>query len=107
MGNYPVGKEDAAQMSALQILVDIGYVDGPESCTSVVHFLTFVPFRLCLILPPIFDWSPVPCSFSLLLLFSKPELVVVFMPSLYAKLFSFFLVTGHHCWSDFYPDKLQ
>ncbi|OIT37934.1 PREDICTED: kinesin-like calmodulin-binding protein homolog [Nicotiana attenuata] len=31
LGNYPVGKDDAAQMSALQILVDIGYVDGPQS----------------------------------------------------------------------------
>lgn len=38
LGNYPVCKDDAAQMYALQILVDIGYVDGPESCTSVVFY---------------------------------------------------------------------
>ncbi|KAK7821925.1 kinesin-like protein kin-14e [Quercus suber] len=33
LGNYPVGRDDAAQLSALQILVEIGFVDTPESCT--------------------------------------------------------------------------
>lgn len=33
LGNYPVGKEDAAQLSALQILVEIGYVRSPDKCT--------------------------------------------------------------------------
>ncbi|XP_059435497.1 kinesin-like protein KIN-14E isoform X1 [Corylus avellana] len=33
-GNYPVGRDDAAQLSALQILVEIGFVDNPESCTD-------------------------------------------------------------------------
>jgi hypothetical protein len=32
LGNYPVGRDDAAQLSALQILVEIGFVDNPESC---------------------------------------------------------------------------
>ncbi|KAB1200217.1 Kinesin-like calmodulin-binding protein [Morella rubra] len=34
LGNYPVGRDDAAQLSALQILVEIGFVDAPESCTD-------------------------------------------------------------------------
>ncbi|OMO83366.1 hypothetical protein COLO4_22572 [Corchorus olitorius] len=34
LGNYPVGRDDAAQLSALQILVEIGYVGSPESCTD-------------------------------------------------------------------------
>lgn len=33
LGNYPVGRDDAAQLSALQILVEIGFVSSPESCT--------------------------------------------------------------------------
>ncbi len=33
LGNYPVGKDDAAQLSALQILAEIGFVSKPESCT--------------------------------------------------------------------------
>jgi len=33
LGNYPVGKDDAAQLSALQILAEIGFVSTPESCT--------------------------------------------------------------------------
>ncbi|KAF4373771.1 hypothetical protein F8388_007677 [Cannabis sativa] len=32
-GNYPVGRDDAAQLSALQILVEIGFIGTPESCT--------------------------------------------------------------------------
>ncbi|XVF59911.1 hypothetical protein PTKIN_Ptkin07bG0313700 [Pterospermum kingtungense] len=34
LGNYPVGRDDAAQLSALQILVEIGFVSSPESCTD-------------------------------------------------------------------------
>ncbi|KAL5063528.1 hypothetical protein RYX36_025265 [Vicia faba] len=34
LGNYPVGKDDAAQLSALQILAEIGSVSTPESCTN-------------------------------------------------------------------------
>lgn len=34
LGNYPVGRDDAAQLSALQILVEIGFVGSPESCTD-------------------------------------------------------------------------
>lgn len=30
LGNYPVGKEDAAQLAALQILVEYGSVTSPE-----------------------------------------------------------------------------
>lgn len=33
LGNYPVGRDDAAQLSALQILAKIGSVSTPESCT--------------------------------------------------------------------------
>ncbi|GAU39812.1 hypothetical protein TSUD_154690 [Trifolium subterraneum] len=34
LGNYPVGKDDAAQLSALQILAEIGSVSTPETCTN-------------------------------------------------------------------------
>jgi hypothetical protein len=34
LGNYPVGKDDAAQLSALQILAEIGFVSTPETCTN-------------------------------------------------------------------------
>lgn len=45
MGNYPVGRDDAAQLSALQILVDIGFVGAPESCKLV---FTLIISYLCL-----------------------------------------------------------
>ncbi|EPS62457.1 kinesin heavy chain-like protein, partial [Genlisea aurea] len=35
LGNYPMGRDDAAQLSALQILVESGYVASPESCTHI------------------------------------------------------------------------
>jgi hypothetical protein len=41
LGNYPVGREDAAQLSALQILVDIGYVGSPELSVLVVSLFPF------------------------------------------------------------------
>lgn len=53
MGNYPVGRDDAAQLSALQILVDIGFVGTPESCTLV--FLLIISY-LCLYSTSIFMW---------------------------------------------------
>ncbi|XP_027346242.1 kinesin-like protein KIN-14I [Abrus precatorius] len=34
LGNYPIGRDDAAQLSALQILAEIGFVGTPESCTD-------------------------------------------------------------------------
>ncbi|KAJ7953273.1 Kinesin-like calmodulin-binding protein like [Quillaja saponaria] len=34
LGNYPVGGDDAAQLSALQILAEIGFVGTPESCSD-------------------------------------------------------------------------
>ncbi|KAL6530939.1 Kinesin-like protein KIN-14E [Orobanche hederae] len=39
LGNYPVGRDDAAQLSALQILVEIGYVVSPETCTDWTSLL--------------------------------------------------------------------
>jgi len=33
LGNYPIGRDDAAQLSALQILAEIGFLSTPESCT--------------------------------------------------------------------------
>jgi len=36
LGNYPIGRDDAAQLSALQILAEIGFVRRPESCTLVI-----------------------------------------------------------------------
>ncbi|KAK7386595.1 hypothetical protein VNO78_26928 [Psophocarpus tetragonolobus] len=32
LGNYPIGRDDAAQLSALQILAEIGFLGTPESC---------------------------------------------------------------------------
>jgi len=37
LGNYPVGRDDAAQLAALQILVDIGSVPNPETITYVAY----------------------------------------------------------------------
>ncbi|KAJ1388898.1 Spindle pole body-associated protein Vik1/Cik1, microtubule binding domain [Sesbania bispinosa] len=34
LGNYPIGRDDAAQLSALQILAEIGFISTPESCTN-------------------------------------------------------------------------
>lgn len=39
LGSYPVGRDDAAQLSALQILVEIGYVEHPESCVDWTTYL--------------------------------------------------------------------
>lgn len=35
LGNYPVGRDDAAQLAALQILADIGPLPNPEATTYV------------------------------------------------------------------------
>ncbi|CAI9780861.1 unnamed protein product [Fraxinus pennsylvanica] len=48
-GNYPVGRDDAAQLSALQILVEIGYVITPESCTDWTSLLErFLPRQIAI-----------------------------------------------------------
>lgn len=31
LGNYPVGRDDAAQLAALQIFVEIGFMESPET----------------------------------------------------------------------------
>ncbi|XP_004509479.1 kinesin-like protein KIN-14E isoform X1 [Cicer arietinum] len=47
LGNYPVGKDDASQLSALQILAEIGPVSTPESCTNWNSFLErFLPRQI-------------------------------------------------------------
>lgn len=46
LGNYPVGRDDAAQLTALQILVEIGFIDNPESCVYVIY--KAVPFLISL-----------------------------------------------------------
>ncbi|KAL6222138.1 hypothetical protein ACLB2K_005530 [Fragaria x ananassa] len=49
MGNYPVGRDDAAQLSALQILVDIGFVGAPESCNDWNSLLErFLPRQIAI-----------------------------------------------------------
>ncbi|KAL7223647.1 hypothetical protein ACSBR1_025158 [Camellia fascicularis] len=49
LGNYPVGRDDAAQLSALQILVEIGSVDSPESCTDWTSLLErFLPRQIAI-----------------------------------------------------------
>ncbi|KAJ8771027.1 hypothetical protein K2173_023352 [Erythroxylum novogranatense] len=49
LGNYPVGRDDAAQLSALQILVDIGFVGSPESCTDWTSLVErFLPRQIAI-----------------------------------------------------------
>ncbi|XAR73644.1 Minus-end-directed kinesin ATPase [Bertholletia excelsa] len=49
LGNYPVGRDDAAQLSALQILVEVGYVVNPESCTDWTSLLErFLPRQIAI-----------------------------------------------------------
>ncbi|XP_039124064.1 kinesin-like protein KIN-14I isoform X2 [Dioscorea cayenensis subsp. rotundata] len=49
LGNYPVGRDDAAQLSALQILVEIGFVEHPESCAEWTSLLErFLPRQIAL-----------------------------------------------------------
>ncbi|EEF33851.1 kinesin-like protein KIN-14E [Ricinus communis] len=49
LGNYPVGRDDAAQLSALQILVEIGFVGSPESCTDWTSLLErFLPRQIAI-----------------------------------------------------------
>ncbi|CAA0813431.1 Kinesin-like calmodulin-binding protein [Striga hermonthica] len=49
LGNYPVGKDDAAQLSALQILVEVGYVVSPETCTDWTSLLQrFLPRQIAI-----------------------------------------------------------
>lgn len=48
-GNYPVGRDDAAQLSALQILVEIGFVTNPESCSEWTSLLErFLPRQIAM-----------------------------------------------------------
>ncbi|KAG5529881.1 hypothetical protein RHGRI_030303 [Rhododendron griersonianum] len=49
LGNYPVGRDDAAQLSALQILVEIGFVVAPDSCTDWTSLLErFLPRQIAI-----------------------------------------------------------
>ncbi|XP_059645600.1 kinesin-like protein KIN-14E [Cornus florida] len=49
LGNYPVGRDDAAQLSALQISVEIGFVANPESCTDWTSLLErFLPRQIAI-----------------------------------------------------------
>ncbi|XP_072995272.1 kinesin-like protein KIN-14I [Typha latifolia] len=49
LGNYPVGRDDAAQLSALQILVEIGFVDDPDSCVEWISLLErFLPRQIAI-----------------------------------------------------------
>lgn len=49
LGNYPVGRDDAAQLCALQILVEVGYLDSPESCTDWTSLLErFLPRQIAI-----------------------------------------------------------
>ncbi|XP_008781684.1 kinesin-like protein KIN-14I isoform X2 [Phoenix dactylifera] len=49
LGNYPVGRDDAAQLSALQILVEIGFVDHPDMCGEWILLLErFLPRQIAI-----------------------------------------------------------
>ncbi|KAG0454497.1 hypothetical protein HPP92_023789 [Vanilla planifolia] len=44
MGNYPSSRKEAAKLSALQILAEIGFVDDPDSCVHWIPLLErFLP----------------------------------------------------------------
>ncbi len=44
LGNYPVGRDDAAQLAALQLLAEIGSVPNPETCMYALAFCGFGKF---------------------------------------------------------------
>ncbi|PWZ40740.1 Kinesin-like protein KIN-14I [Zea mays] len=49
LGNYPVGRDDASQLSALQILVEIGFIDNPESFVEWISLLErFLPRQVAI-----------------------------------------------------------
>ncbi|XWS47617.1 hypothetical protein CRYUN_Cryun14cG0167600 [Craigia yunnanensis] len=49
LGNYSVGRDDAAQLSALLILVEIGFVGSPELCTDWNTLLErFLPSQIAI-----------------------------------------------------------
>lgn len=49
LGNYPVGRDDAAQLSALQILVEIGFIGNPESSADWTSLLErFLPRQIAM-----------------------------------------------------------
>ncbi|KAK1259808.1 hypothetical protein QJS04_geneDACA001425 [Acorus gramineus] len=57
LGNYPVGRDDAAQLSALQILVEIGFVGNPESCIEWASLLErYLPRQIAMTRPKR-DWE--------------------------------------------------
>ncbi|KAH0453163.1 hypothetical protein IEQ34_017487 [Dendrobium chrysotoxum] len=49
LGNYPVGRDDAAQLSALQIFCEIGFVHNPETCIEWISLLErFLPRQIAI-----------------------------------------------------------
>ncbi|XP_074295481.1 kinesin-like protein KIN-14E [Silene latifolia] len=49
LGNYPVGRDDAVQLSALQILVEIGFVSHPQMCADWISLLErFLPRQIAI-----------------------------------------------------------
>ncbi|KAJ1380946.1 Prismane-like superfamily [Sesbania bispinosa] len=49
LGNYPIGRDDASKLSALQILAEIGFVRRPESCADWNSFLErFLPRQIAM-----------------------------------------------------------
>ncbi|KAL0906305.1 hypothetical protein M5K25_024788 [Dendrobium thyrsiflorum] len=49
LGNYPSGRNNAAQLTALQILAEIGFVDNPDSCVMWTSLLErFLPREIAI-----------------------------------------------------------
>ncbi|THU73776.1 hypothetical protein C4D60_Mb04t26420 [Musa balbisiana] len=49
LGNYPVGRDDAAQLSALQILVEVGSIQHSGSCVEWFSLLErFLPIQIAI-----------------------------------------------------------
>jgi hypothetical protein len=38
LGKYPVGRDDAANLAALQLLAEFGLVPNPETCMQTLAF---------------------------------------------------------------------
>ncbi|KAI4386895.1 hypothetical protein MLD38_004774 [Melastoma candidum] len=58
LGNYPVGRDDAAQLSALQILAEVGFINNPETCTDWTSLLERYLPRQIAITRAKREWEP-------------------------------------------------
>ncbi|CAK9211010.1 unnamed protein product [Sphagnum troendelagicum] len=58
LGNYPVGRDDAAQLAALQLLAEIGSVPNPETCMDWPELLEGCLPKQVAVTRTNRDWEP-------------------------------------------------